>query len=166
MNRTVRKGVFDEARKIYVVYLNTWELYCVLILPCVEYIYFFMSVIRSKFSSGSLVNFRVVNIIKIQLCCQLRVKFKFKHQRGNHNYSRSSLSMADFISRCLWARIKKYSSWICESRHLSGYNIGFDFDSFVSILCQIYLSHGIKNISNAPLLLMWSTRIWILTRLI
>ena len=40
MNRTVRKGVFDEARKIYVVYPNTWELYCVLILPCVEYIFF------------------------------------------------------------------------------------------------------------------------------
>ena len=129
------EGAFDEARKIYVLYPNTWELYCVLIIPFVEFIYFFMSVIRSKFSSRSLVNFRVVNIIKIQLCCQLRVKFKFKHQRGNHNYSRSSLSMANFISRRLWARIKKYSSWICESRHLSGYNIRFDFDSFVSILC-------------------------------
>ena len=46
MNRTVRKGAIDEARNIYVVYPSTWELYCVLILPCVEYI-FFMSVIRS-----------------------------------------------------------------------------------------------------------------------
>ena len=61
-------------------------------------IYFLCLSIRSKFSSSTLVNFRVENIL---MCCQLRLKFKFKHQRGNQSYSRSSLCVADFISRCL-----------------------------------------------------------------
>ena len=136
MNRTVRRrGLWWSEKSLRAISKHLGTLLCFNYTFCGILYIFFMSVIRSKFSSRSLVNFRVVNIIKIQLCCQLRVKFKFKHQRGNHNYSRSSLCVADFISRCLWARIKKYSSWICESRHLSGYNIRFDFDSFVSILC-------------------------------
>ena len=124
------KGDFDEARKFYVVYPVTWELYCVLLVPFVEYIYFLCLSIRSKFSSSTLVNFLVENIL---MCCQLRLKFKFKHQRGNQSYSRSSLCVADFISRCLWARVKQYS--ICESRHLCGYNIGFGFESCVLVMC-------------------------------
>ena len=152
MNRTVRRGGLWWSEKILCgVSSHLGTLLCFTSTICGIYI-FLCLFIRSKFSSSSLVDFRVENIL---MCCQLRVKFKFKHQRGNQSYSRSSLCVADFISRCLWAGIKKYSSWICESRHLSGYNIRFDFSGFVSVLCWIYLSHGIKNVLNAPLLLLW-----------
>ena len=46
-------------------------------------IYFLCLSIRSKFSSSTLVNYLVDDIL---MCCHLRLKFKFKHQCGNQSY--------------------------------------------------------------------------------